>query len=153
MPQGTATPQPQHWPKCGASAVILKGREVLLIVRGKGAYAGMWSLPGGHIEPGEPAREAALREVKEETCIEAEITGTLDVHDVIVHAPDGTLAVHYVLAVYVGRWLSGEPRAASDSRDARFVALDQLDSLDLTEGTRRLIDRALPRAAVRTAAP
>lgn len=149
MPQGPAATTSQHWPKCGASAVILKGGHVLLIVRGKGAYAGKWSLPGGHVEPGEPARAAALREVREETCIEAEITGPLDVHDVIIHAPDGTLATHYVLAVYVGRWLAGEPRAATDSRDARFVPVDELDGIDLTEGTRGLIARAVALAAPR----
>lgn len=147
MAQGTVANSTPHWPKCGASAVILKGRDVLLIVRGKGAYAGMWSLPGGHIEPGEAARDAALREVREETCIEAEITRVLDVHDVIIHGPDGVLTTHYVLAVYQGRWLSGEPCAASDSRDARFVAVDQLDGVDLTKGTRGLIARAVEIAA------
>src|SRR5215470_13732542 len=61
------------WPRCGASAAVFRGEAVLLIVRAKGALKGLWSLPGGHIEPGETARAAALREVREETAVEADI--------------------------------------------------------------------------------
>ena len=63
--------EPSTWPRCAASAAVLRGREVLLVERAKGALAGYWSLPGGHIEPGETARSAALREVREETGVEA----------------------------------------------------------------------------------
>ena len=50
-----------QWPRAAASAAIFRGQEVLLVRRGKGGpLAGLWSLPGGHIEPGEPARAAAL---------------------------------------------------------------------------------------------
>ena len=52
------------FPRGAASAAIFRGDDVLLIQRGKGALKGCWSLPGGHIEPGEPARDAALREVR-----------------------------------------------------------------------------------------
>ena len=108
------------WPRCGASAAIFQGDDVLLVQRSKGAFAGLWSFPGGHIEPGETARSAALREVREETGIEAVIAGILDVHDVITRNPAGVLTSHYVLAVYAGRWRAGTVLAASDSRDAGF---------------------------------
>ena len=130
------------WPRCGASAAIFRGAEVLLVQRSKGAFEGLWSLPGGHIEPGETAQDAALREVREETGVAAQILGLLDVHDVIARSPDGGLVSHYVLAVYWGRWLSGEAKAASDSRDARFFALDDVDQLPLTRGAAALIARA-----------
>jgi 8-oxo-dGTP diphosphatase len=52
------------WPRCGASAAIFRNDEVLLIERAKGALKGRWSLPGGHVEPGETAKAAALREVR-----------------------------------------------------------------------------------------
>ena len=57
------TPTSAPWPRCGASAAIFRGAEVLLVQRGKGALSGLWSLPGGHIEPGERTQDAALREV------------------------------------------------------------------------------------------
>jgi 8-oxo-dGTP diphosphatase len=133
---------PQHWPKAAASAAVLRGNEVLIVERGKGARAGSWSFPGGHIEPGETAAEAARREVREETGLEVEIIELLGVRDVVIRDRDGQLRAHYLLAVYLARWLGGEPAAASDTRDARFVAVDNLHGYDLTEGLREFIDRA-----------
>ena len=55
------------WPRAGASAVLFRGEAVLLIERGGGPSEGLWSLPGGSIEAGETAEDAARREVREET--------------------------------------------------------------------------------------
>lgn len=137
-----ATPDRPHWPRCGASAIILRGDEVLLMQRAKGTFTGLWSIPGGHIEPGEKAAEAARREVREETSIEAKILGLIDVHDIIARRDDGTLASHYLLAVHYGVWLAGEPVAASDARDARFFPLHQVASLPLTASAADFIARA-----------
>jgi 8-oxo-dGTP diphosphatase len=143
-----------EWPRCGASAAIFRDGEVLLIQRGKGAFKGLWSFPGGHIEPGETAREAARREVQEETGCDVELAGVLDVHDVILRSDDGALATHYVICVFWGRWLAGEPVAASDSLASRFWRLDELDRVPMTEGmpafVRRaaLLAEAMPRPAV-----
>ena len=109
------------WPRCGASAAIFRGTEVLLVERGKGPLRGLWSLPGGHIEPGEAARAAALREVREETGVEAEIAGLLDIHEVLRHDDGGRLTAHYLLVVFFGRWLGGEPAPGDDAAAARFV--------------------------------
>lgn len=130
------------WPRPAASAAIFRDGLVLLVERGKGALPGTWSLPGGHIEPGERARDAALREVGEETGVEAEILGLTDVHDVLIQSAEGQLTAHYVLSVYFGRWISGEPVAGDDVASARFVRLDSLDSYRLTPGARPIIARA-----------
>jgi len=114
----------------------------LLIVRAKGALKGLWSLPGGHIEPGETARAAATREVQEETGVEAEIDALVDVHDVILRGLEGQLSAHYLIAVFRGRWRSGEPRAGSDASLARFVPVGDVKGLRLTEGAASLIRRA-----------
>jgi 8-oxo-dGTP diphosphatase len=51
----------------GVMAVILKGDAVLAIRRGpRGPYSGHWSVPSGHIEPGETQAAAMVREVAEE---------------------------------------------------------------------------------------
>lgn len=130
------------WPRCGASAAVFRGEAILLIVRAKGALKGLWSLPGGHIEPGETARAAARREVLEETGVEADIDALVDVHDVILRATDGALSAHYLIAVFCGRWRSGEPNAGSDASLARFVPLGDLAGLQLTDGAAQLIRRA-----------
>jgi 8-oxo-dGTP diphosphatase len=134
--------QARPWPRCAASAAVFRGREVLLVERGKGALRGLWSLPGGHIEPGEAARDAALREVREECAVEAEILGLVDVHDVVLREPDGALRGHYLIVVYCGRWLSGEPVAGEDAAVARFVPLAEVGRYRLTDGAQALIERA-----------
>jgi 8-oxo-dGTP diphosphatase len=55
--------------------VCLRGDEVLLIRRGKAPLKGEWSIPGGRMEMGEGAAQGALRELKEETGVEAELLG------------------------------------------------------------------------------
>ena len=129
-------------PRAAVSAAIFRDGKVLLIERGKGALMGYWSLPGGHIEPGEPARETASREVMEETGIAVDLLGLVDVVDVIVRGPAGDLRAHYVLSVFHGVWTGGEPVAASDAAAARFVAPGDLSRYQLTDGAEAIIRRA-----------
>ncbi len=131
------------WPRSAASAAIFRGGEVLLIQRGKeGPFRGLWSLPGGRIEPGEPVRAAALREVREETGVTAELAGVLDIHDLIRRDAAGEVASHYLLAVFYGRWVSGEPVAGDDATAARFVPLDAIRELHMTDGADAFVRRA-----------
>ena len=122
--------------------VCLRGDAVLLIRRGRPPRQGEWSLPGGRIEPGERAVDAALRELREETGVEAEITGLLDVVDGLF--PEA--GRHYVLIDYAARWLSGEPAAGDDALEARFVALDEVEALVGWDETRRVIRMAVEAA-------
>ncbi len=59
----------------GVSAVIVQDGRVLLVRRGNEPFKGTWSLPGGHVEPGETDREAVKREVREETGLDVEVGG------------------------------------------------------------------------------
>lgn len=129
-------------PVPAVGVVCLRGDAVLLIRRGRPPRQGEWSLPGGRIEPGERAVDAALRELREETGVEAEITKLLDVVDGLF--PDAGL--HYVLIDYAARWLSGEPVAGDDAQSAAFVPLSEVDRLVSWEETRRIIRLAVERA-------
>lgn len=122
-------------PVPAVGVVCLRGDSVLLIRRGTPPRQGEWSLPGGRIEPGERAVDAALRELREETGVEAEITGLIDVVDGLF--PEA--GRHYVLIDYAARWLSGEPVAGDDAAEARFVALDEVEALIDWSETRRII--------------
>ncbi|MDP3800618.1 NUDIX hydrolase [Brevundimonas sp.] len=130
-------PLPAPVPAVGV--VCLRGDTVLLIRRGRTPRQGEWSLPGGRIEPGERAVDAALRELREETGVEAEITGLIEVVDGLF--PEAGL--HYVLIDYAARWLSGEPVAAGDAVEARFVALDQVETIVAWPETLRVIRMAV----------
>ena len=130
-------PLPAPVPAVGI--VCLRGDQVLLIRRGTPPMQGSWSLPGGRIEPGERAVDAALRELGEETGVVAELIGLIDVVDGIF--PDS--GRHYVLIDYAARWLSGEPVAGDDALEARFVPLTGVGDLIAWSETRRVIDAAV----------
>ena len=111
-------------------AVIKDDRgRLLLIKRGHAPGAGLWSLPGGRIEPGETDAEALVREMREETglVIEAgQLIGT-------VRRPTqdgGLLDIRDYAATVTG----GTLRAGDDAADARWVAVSELEILPITEG-------------------
>ncbi len=128
-------------PVAGVSILVLRGPDVLLVQRANPPWPDVWSLPGGRVELGEPVRRAALRELKEETGVSAELLRLLDVIDIIHRDPDGRITAHYILSVFGGRWISGEPEAGSDAREARWVPVSELGSWRLTPGTADLIRR------------
>ncbi len=131
-----------HWPKASVSAAVFRGRSVLLVKSGKPAHDGAWSLPGGHIEAGETMREAAARELMEETAVLAQLGPLVDVVDVIRRGAGGELVAHYVLAVYHGAWEAGEPVPGSDVVEARFVPMDEVGGVTLLPGTLAVIHKA-----------
>ena len=120
--------------------VCLRGTEVLLIRRGKPPLAESWSLPGGRVEWGETLEAAALRELREETSVEAELLGLVDVVDGMFGAD-----THFVLIDYAARWLSGEPQAGDDAAAAAFHPLEGVEALGLWSETVRVISLAMER--------
>ena len=126
--------------------VCLRGEEVLLIKRGTPPRLGQWSVPGGRLEWGETLQSAALRELKEETGVDAELLGLIDVIDGVFPArPGGEITRHYILIDYAARWTGGEPVAGDDAAEARFVSRDEAMALVEWEETRRMIAEAFER--------
>lgn len=128
-----APPPDPPVPRLAASAVLVRDGRVLLVRRVGGPAAGLWSLPGGHVEPGETAETAALREVREETGLAANLVGRLGEHRLTIRDAAGT-ACHYAITVLYGRLGDGEPHAASDAAAARLVPIAEVASLPTTEG-------------------
>jgi 8-oxo-dGTP diphosphatase len=115
-------------PCVGAVVKDDQGR-LLLIKRGHAPGAGLWSLPGGRIEPGETDAEALVREMREETGLAVQagrLIGTvqrpgqggdvLDIRDYAATITGGTL------------------HAGDDAAEARWVADSEMKSLPITEG-------------------
>ncbi len=132
-------------PQPAVGVVCLRGREVLLIRRGCPPLEGAWSLPGGRIEPGERAADAALRELREETGVEAELAGLLDVVDGLFPDHQGGPGRHYVLVDYLALWRAGEPRAGDDALEAAFLPCTDVPRLGLWSETVRIIEAAVAR--------
>lgn len=139
---------PVQRPVPTVGVVCLKGDQVLLIKRGTPPRLGQWSLPGGRIEWGEAVDVAALRELKEETGVEAELTGLLDVVDgVFTSRETGETTRHFVMIDYAARWTGGEPMAGDDAADARFFTRDEAMAAVEWDETRRVIEQAFDRIA------
>ena len=120
-------------PKAAVSAILMDGNRLLLVKRGCEPNKGLWSLPGGSIEPGETAREAVAREVAEETSLQVEAGRVAGVRDVIVRDGD-LLRFHYVIINFLAHVIGGELKAASDAADARWFEPEELRELPTTEG-------------------
>ncbi|MHB8285076.1 MAG: NUDIX hydrolase [Caulobacteraceae bacterium] len=131
------TQQPNKRPTAAVGVVCLRGDEVLMIQRGRAPLKGHWSLPGGKIEWGERAADAALRELSEETGVQAELLGLIDVVDGLFLG-EGESS-HYVLVDYAARWIAGAPLAGDDAAQAVFVPVSELSPLDLWLETMRII--------------
>lgn len=125
----------------GVAAIVLDDDRVLLVRRGREPAKGRWSLPGGVIELGERAVEAVVREVLEETGVEVEPIRVVAIYDPIVRDEEGRVRFHYILLEYLCRPVKGAPRPSSDVLDAKWFHLSDLAHIDMSPGTRRLIER------------
>jgi len=120
-------------PRLAVSAGVWRAGRVLLIRRAQAPMSGLWTFPGGHVEPGEAVADAVRREVMEETGLPVEIVGDPLVHEIVRRDPAGVLLGHHVLLVHAARALAdADPVAASDAADARFFAAAEIAALATT---------------------
>ena len=132
----------------GVGAVVFRGDDVLLIKRGKPPFKGQWSIPGGGLHHGERVADAVRREVREETGLDIEIIGLLDVFDALPDGADGDFKCHTVIIDYVAECASGEPVAGDDAAEAVFVDFAEALARLSWDKTREALRRA---AAIRAA--
>lgn len=121
-------------PTLAASAAVFRGPLVLLARRGKGPGVGLWSLPGGRVEPGETVAAAAAREVMEEVGVTAQIVGLAAARDIIVHDAEGMLTAHFVVLAHAACWQAGEPMPGEEALEVGWFMPDALAGLSTTEG-------------------
>ena len=103
--------------------------RLLMIKRGHEPGAGLWSIPGGRIEPGETDAEAVVREMTEETGLTVQVGRLIG----RVRRPGLNGAV-VDIRDYAATVIGGTLRAGDDAADARWVAPGELASLEITEG-------------------
>ena len=129
-------------PLVGVGAVILERGRVLMAQRGKQPFEGWWSLPGGLLELGEALADGLRREVREETGLEVQPLGVLEVFERIVRDAAGAPEYHYVLIDYICRATGGTLRAGDDVCAVEWVRRRDLPALQITEGTPAVIEKA-----------
>jgi 8-oxo-dGTP diphosphatase len=132
---------PKH-PLVGVGALIFDGPRILMAQRGKQPLLGWWSLPGGALETGELLADAVKREVLEETGLEIEPLGVVEIFERIMRDDAGAPEYHYVLIDYICRVTGGALQAGDDVSRVEWTRRRDLASLQITEGTLGVIEKA-----------
>jgi 8-oxo-dGTP diphosphatase len=126
----------------GVGALIIEGESILMAQRGKQPLLGWWSLPGGALETGELLADAVRREVLEETGLEIEPLGVIEIFERIMRDESGAPEYHYVLIDYICRATGGTLQAGDDVKRAEWIPRVDLPKLRITEGTLGVIEKA-----------
>ncbi|MER5389914.1 NUDIX domain-containing protein [Saccharopolyspora sp. NPDC002686] len=127
-----------------ATAAIVRDEldRVLMIER---TDNGLWAVPGGAQEIGETTRESVIREVREETGIDVEVTGIVGIYSDPRHViayDDGEVRQEFSIVFHAKR-IGGEPRTSSESRQVHWVEPAKIDRLDIHPSMRLRIQHAL----------
>ncbi|TYB46691.1 NUDIX hydrolase [Actinomadura chibensis] len=111
-------------------AVVRDDRGRLLMVRrGRPPGEGLWSIPGGRVEPGEDDAAALARELREETGLDVEplaLAGTVE--------RPGPCGVVYEIYDYTAAVTGGTLRAGDDAAEADWVPPERIPELPVTPG-------------------
>jgi ADP-ribose pyrophosphatase YjhB (NUDIX family) len=107
----------------------------------------LWALPGGGMDVGESMADAVVREVREETGVDVEVTGLVGIYSnpnrVMAH-DDGEIRQQCSIC-FTTRMLGGQLATSSETKEVRFVDPGDLDSLNIHLSMRMRIDHYLER--------
>lgn len=123
-------------PKVAAGALLLRGREVLLVRRIMEPFTGTWSIPAGFVNAFEDPAAAARRECLEETGLTVEIDELFDLLTGREHSRGAD-----IFLVYRAHVVSGTLAAADDADQIGWFSLEELPPLAF-ETTQRVLARA-----------
>lgn len=129
-------------PVLAASVAVFRDDKVLLATRTKPPADQLWSLPGGKVEPGETLEEAALRELEEEVGVKARILGFNRHVEIFGRDAKGGVTHHFVVASFVGEWLSGEPTTGPEAGAVMWADPLRLGGLPTTRELGDVLRRA-----------
>lgn len=126
-------------PEVAVGAVVVRDGRLLLVQRGRGVSVGLWSLPGGRVEPAETLAAAVRRELAEETGLQVRVGPLCGIAERISDQ------AHYVILDF---WAEvdaeanagGAAVAGDDAAGVTWAYRDDLDRLDLVDGLLDFLD-------------
>jgi 8-oxo-dGTP diphosphatase len=124
-------------PKVISAALVESNGKYLLIKEVLENNKEYWIVPGGSVEFGETIEQAAVREIKEETNLDVEITKFLGFKEAI----SVKHKYHTVIFFYLAKPLHKDVKLEGKVLEARFVDLDEARSLNLVESAKWLFER------------
>ena len=122
---------------------VIRDGALLMVRRGRGPNVGLWAIPGGKVDYGESLREAAIREVREETGIDVELGEVVWVGDAM--GPGDPPAWHYTLVDFLARMIGGTLAAADDAEELAWVPLERVLEYPVTPTMPDLVSTLLER--------
>jgi len=128
-------------PQVAVGAVVIKDGAVLLVKRSHAPSAGLWAIPGGSVELGESLRQAAEREIFEETGIRIAAGDPVLTFEAIERDEQGCVQYHYVITDLAATYLEGEPFPGDDAADARWIRPQELATLPVNRTTLDLLQQ------------
>ena len=111
-------------PLLTVDALIIYDGELVLIKRKNPPYKGQFALPGGFVDIGETVEQATIREAKEETGLDINITRLLGVYSDPLRDPRG-----HTISICFMAYGEGDLRASSDAEDVKLFNLYDLPKL------------------------
>jgi len=132
-------------PRVGVGIVVINKDKFLLIKRGQEPSKGFWTIPGGLVELGESLENAAQREIYEECNINVKLFQQIDCFELIEKGDLDKIKYHYIVLEFLAVYKNGILKAKSDAEQARWFFRNDLNSLNTSDKTISLIDKAFAR--------
>lgn len=119
------------------NVVVVNDRGELLMIRR--SDNNNWAVPGGAIDLGESVSQAAIRETKEESGIDVEITGIVGIYSdpkhVILYTSNGETRQEFSI-VLTARPFGGEPTPSDETTEVRWVPVAEVGALAMDRSMR-----------------
>ncbi|MGH3443160.1 MAG: NUDIX hydrolase [Nitriliruptorales bacterium] len=116
-------------------AVARDGDDRLLVIqRGIAPGKGLWTIPGGRVEHGEPLSVAVVRETREETGLDVEVVGVVGVVEIVDEG------FHLVSIDHEVRVVGGELVAGDDAAAVAWMSRSELEVVETTDGLLEFLD-------------
>lgn len=114
----------------------------ILIKRKNDPFKDYWALPGGFVEYGESVETAAIREAKEETSIDVELKGLVNVYS----DPDRDPRGHTITVAYIAKGNIADMKANSDAKEIGIFSSEKLEEINIAFDHAKIIKDCLNKA-------